>query len=185
VRTLVTLFALALALAACGGPAATPTPRADAPVDGAAMRALLTPADVRAAGGPGGLSVELDDLLPVVQDTNPTRAAQLAAWYLLTIHQGETGPALVFAVLEFHAQADAEAHLGTVLTGPGFRPLELTGGGQAALAVPEEATGIGAALVAQEGRRVISLHTTIADGIPPLVDAAGVEALARVITGRL
>ncbi len=184
-RRLALLALMALVLAACAGPGPTPTPRGEAPVDTAAMRALLTSADVEAVGGPGGLGVELDDLLPVVADTNPTRAAQLAAWYLLTIQQGHTGPALVFAVLEFHEQADAEAHLGTVLTGPGFRPLEMTGGGQGALAEPDEATGIGAALVALKGRRVLSLHTTIAHGIPPLVDAAGVEALARVVQDRL
>ncbi|MEK9659963.1 MAG: hypothetical protein VW450_08485 [Chloroflexota bacterium] len=179
------LLLAALALVACGGPAATPTPRGDAPVDGPAMRALLTTADVEALGGPGGLSVELDDLLPVVGDTNPTRAAQLAAWFLLTVHQGDTGPALVFAVLEFHERADAEAHLGTVLTGPGFAPVGLGSGVQAALAQPDDATGIGAALIALQGKRVISLHTTIADGIPPLLDAAGLEVLARLIAGRL
>jgi hypothetical protein len=184
VRTRALLLA-ALALAACGAPAATPTPRGDAPVDAAAMRALLTPADVESLGGPGDLAVEVDDLLPVVAEANPTRAAQLAAWFLLTVHEGSTGPALSFSVLEFHDPADARAHLGSVLAGPGYRSVDLGAGVQAALTVPDEATGIGAALVALEGRRIISLHTTIADGIPPLVDAAGLEALARVISGRL
>ena len=46
-------------------------------------------------------------------------------------------------------------------------------------------SGIGSTVVLKKGEWLVSLHTAQAAGATPLVDLAGVEALARMVADRL
>ncbi len=57
--------------------------------------------------------------------------------------------------------------------------------GDASGFIEANTAGIGSMVIFKKGTWVVMLHTTQRDGVAPLVDVAGVEALARMVADRL
>ena len=180
----VLLTALAVAAAACGTSAASPTPVGDAPLDGAAVRRLLTVADLDAAGvRTDGLELRVEDVRALAESVDAEQVLEIRSWYALHFEREDPVSGLSLTVLDFDSAERARAQLDVIESGPAFEPMAQAVGDRSASAAAGE--DISGALAFVAGRRLVTLHSIAADGAVALVGMAQLEELARLVAGRL
>ncbi|MCH7655192.1 MAG: hypothetical protein IIC95_04295 [Chloroflexi bacterium] len=173
-----------LAAPACGTSAPSPGPAGDAPSDEQAVGRLLTVSDLAAAGvRTDGLEVRLEDLRALAEAVDAEQVREIESWYGLHFERSERVIGLSLSVIDFDSAERAGRQLDLVESGPAFEPMASPVGDRSAWAGPRG--GAGAALAFVAGRRLVTLHSIAALGQEPLVDVAQVEALARLVEGRL
>ena len=104
---------------------------------------------------------------------------------VLTFDTGDGYRGLSLTTMDFDSEDAAAAHLAK-MTGPesGMRNMDNTIGDSSASLEANQA-GIGSMVAFKKGEWVVSLHTAQPDGDTPLVDLAGLEALARTVASRM
>ena len=176
--------ALTVAAAACGTPVATPTPVGDAPLDEAALRRLVTVADLGAAGvQTDGLEVRVEDVRALAEAVDAEQVLEIRSWYALHFERPDGASGLSLTVVEFDSVERAQAQLDVVESGPAFEPMAQPIGSRSASAGASEGTGAALALV--DGRRLVTLHSIVVGVAEALVGAAQLEELARLVERRL
>ncbi len=96
--------------------------------------------------------------------------------------------AMTLAVINFDSTDAADSHLETILNDLRASPIaEITDGvvGTRSFQADLNSSGVGSMVVFQDASRVISLHTTMPEGEPPLREATLLVGLARDIRERL
>ncbi len=168
------LSALAAACATSGG----------ALVDEGAVRRLLTVADIDAAGGrTDGLEPRVEDLRAIAEAVDAEQVREIQSWYGLHFERADRAIGLSLTVIEFDSAERASRQLDTIESGPAFEAMARPVGDRSASAGAGGGTGVALAFVS--GRRLVTLHSIAAIQQEGLVDAAQVEALARLVEGRL
>ena len=147
---------------------------------------LLTVSDVEdAATGSASLTTELRDLRSMAESVDPRQVVSIEAWYGNTFVAGDGGASLTFTVIDFESNAAALVHfdkLAVGLTAPQRVDPPI---GDASVSLRVDSAGIGGTLSLRSGDKVVTLHTTIAEGQPALLEMEALEELARVAAGRL
>ena len=175
---------LTLATAACSTATVEPTPVGDALIDEAAVRELLTVADIEAVGADAGaLTPRVEDVRAMAEGVDPDQVREIRSWYGLLFETGDRRLGLTLTVVEFESAERAQRQLDTVESGPAFEAMTDPIGDRSVSAGAGD--GIGAALAFASGRRLVTMHSTVAAGADPLVDGAQLEQLARLVERRL
>ena len=179
------VLTIALTVGACGTSVAVPTPVGDGPVDEQVLRRLLTIDDLKASGADtSGLEVGVEDFRALAGAVDADQVRGISNWYGLRFERGDAGDGLTFSVIEFDSAEATHDRLKQVEAGPAFVPMTPPVGDGSAMATASEA-GTGPALVFVKARRFIALHTIVGEARGALVDAAQLEALARLVDDRL
>ena len=175
----------ALTVGACGTSVAVPTPVGDAAVDEEVLRRLLTVDDLKALGADtSGLEVRVEDFRALAAAVDAGQVGDVGSWYGLRFERGDAADGLALSVIEYDVADGARDRLEQVQAGPAFDAMTPPVGDASAVAGPNEA-GTGPALVFVKGRRFVAVHTIVGEGREALVDAAQLEALARLVNDRL
>ncbi len=176
--------ALAVAAAACGTSVGTLTPVGEEPLDEAAVRRLLTVADLDAAGvRTDGLELRVEDVRSLAEAVDAAQVREIRSWYALHFEREAPVSGLSVTMLDFDSAERAQAQLDVIESGPAFEPMSPAVGDRSASAAAGD--DISAALAFVAGRRLVTLHSIAASGAEALVGAAQLEELARLVEGRL
>ena len=162
-----------------------PTPVGDAPVNEQVLRRLLTIDDLKALGADtSGLEVRVEDFRALGEAVDADDVRGISSWYGLRFERGDAGDGLTFSVIEYDSAETTHDRLKQVEAGPAFVAMTPPVGEGSAMAAASEA-GTGPALVFVKARRFIALHAIVGEARDALVDAAQLEALARLVDDRL
>ena len=177
-------MAVTVAAAACGTSAVSPTPVGDGPLDEAAVRRLLTVADLDAEGvRTDGLELRVEDVRALAEAVDAEQVLEIRSWYALHFERADPMSGLSLTMLDFDSAERAQAQLDIIESGPAFEPMSPAVGDRSASAAAGD--DISAALAFVAGRRLVTLHSIAASGAEALVGAAQLEELARLVEGRL
>ena len=178
------LAVLTALAAACATSAGEGTPAGEGLVDEEAVRRLLTVADLDAAGAQTeGLEPRVEDLRALAEAVDAEQVREIRSWYGLHFERADRASGLSLTVVEFDSVAHAGRQLDTIESGPAFKAMAQPVGDRSASVGAGGGTGVALAFVS--GRRLVTLHSIAATEQEGLVDAAQVEALARLVEGRL
>ena len=178
------IASLTLVAAACGTPAARPSPVGDAPLDEQAVRLLLTLADLEAVGAQtDGLEPRVEDLRALAEAVDAEQVKEIRSWYGLHFERAAPASGLSLTVLDFDSAERAQTQLDVIESGPAFDPMAEPIGDRSASAGPSG--GVGAAVAFVDGRRLVTLHSIAVGGAEALVAPAQLEELARLVEERL
>ena len=178
------IASITLVAAACGTPAAPPSPVGDAPLDEQAVRLLLTLADLEAAGAQtDGLEPRVEDLRALAEAVDAEQVREIRSWYGLHFERAAPASGLSLTVLDFDSAERAQTQLDVIESGPAFEPMAQPVGDRSASAGPSG--GVGAAVAFVDGRRLVVLHSIAVGGAEALVAPAQLEELARLVEERL
>ena len=178
------LAALTALAAACGTSSVEEARSGDALLDEQAVRRLLSLADLDAAGAKtDGLEPRVEDLRALAAAVDAEQVREIRSWHGLHFERADRAVGLSLTVVDFDSAQRARRQLDIIESGPAFEAMARPVGDRSALA--RAGGGIGAALAFISGRRLVTLHNIAADEREALVDAAQVEALARLVEGRL
>ena len=181
---LAALLLAALTAAACGASAAEPAPAGDGPAEEQAVRQLLTVTDLADAGAEtDGLELRVEDLRALAEAVDPDQVREIQSWYGLHFERTGRVIGMSLTVVNFDSATRAREQLDLIESGPAFEPMAQPVGDRSASAGAGD--GIGAALAFVSGQRLVTLHSIAAAGEEALIDAAQVDALARLVAGRL
>jgi hypothetical protein len=158
----------------------------DGPLTQEGFVALLTATDVEdAATGSASLTTELRDLRSMAASVDPSQVVSIETWYGNSFVAGDGGATLTFTVIDFESNTAAEAHFEKLTSGsPAPQPVDPPIG-DASAALRIDTAGIGSTLTFRSGDKIVTLHTTIAEGQPALVEMDALEELARIAAARL
>ena len=175
----------AVTVGACGTLVAVPTPVGDGPVNEQVLRGLLTIDDLKALGADtSGLEVGVEDFRALAQAVDADQVGGISSWYGLRFERRDASGGLTFSVIEYDSAKGSRDRLKQVEAGPAFVAMTPPVGDGSAMAAASEA-GTGPALVFVKARRFIALHAIVGEARDALVDAAQLEALARLVDDRL
>ncbi len=186
------LVAIALfAVAACGGSStptasATPTATPGAIVAPAGdISSLLFPDEVAVLAGGVRLTTEYRDQKSAAAAIDPVQVEHMDSFSSLSFTTEDDSRSLVLTTIDFDSEAAAIDRLGLLTAEPsGMQDTPVTIGDVSAYLELNDA-GIGSMVVFKKGEWAVVLHTAQADGVTPLVDIEGVQALARTVASRL
>ena len=174
-------------LAACGGESsegepATPV-REDAPVVKTNdINAMLLPSDVTALAGGGGITAAYIERKSQAAAIDPAQVEHMDSFESLVFTGEDHSRSLTLTAIKFDSD-DAAADRSRLMS-EGMKNMSAKIGDGSAY-VDLNDSGIGSMVVLKKGVWVVSLHTAQPDGVTPLVNLSGVEALARTVADRL
>ena len=172
---------LLLVLTACS--ASEPEPSSGVSAGEQAIRQLLTVADLTAAGvRTDGLEPRVQDLRAVAGAVDIEQVRESESSYSMRFQLADFGTALNLFVTEYDSPERATRQLDVVESGPAFDPMAQPVGDRSAWAGPGERIAV---LAFVRGRHFVLVGSQAPDGAEALVDAAQLEALARLVEGRL
>ena len=182
-RRFATVVILALALAACGADGAA-GPLGDTPVDVDAALRLIVSGDIESVGGDAsGLDRSVTDFRAVVAEVSPEQVEQIATWHSVSFGEGDSAPALVLSIIEYHDRDAAVRAMDLFEAGLAFVSMTMPVSERSAASAPSADTG--AAIVLLKGVRLVSLQLPLDIGGTPLLDERQLLALAELVATRL
>ncbi len=180
-----TLFAGGLACSTSGGSDSERTD-SEGPLTQEAFLKLMTTSDIEdAADRSLTLTSTLRDLRGMAESVDPGQVVSIETWFGNTF-VGEDGLAgLTFTVVDFESEVAAEEHYKKLFEGsPAPERMDLPIGDESS-SLRADTAGIGSTLSFRSSDRVVTLHTTLPEGRPPLLQAEALADLARTVAGRL
>ena len=118
-------------------------------------------------------------------NVDPAQVEHIVSFESLSFDTADGFVGLTLTTINFDSEEAATNHLELVTSEtPGMQDLSVKIG-DASLYVEVNESGVGSFVFFKKGEWVVMLHTAQPDGTSPLVDLAGVEALARIVAGRL
>ena len=150
------------------------------------FRDLITIEDVeRRLSAKVSLKAELRDFKEMAGRADPTQVQNMDSWYGMTIEAADGGPGMTFSVVDFDSRSSAEDHFIAVMSETSVLRQMTPPIGTISGQVEMNAGGIGSMLVFMSGDKVVSMHTTQAEGQSPLLTLEDLEELAALVVSRL
>ncbi len=146
---------------------------------------LLLPEEIAALANGVGLTTQYSDMKAMAEAVDPAQVEQIASFDSLSFEMAGSSQGLALTTIQFDSEEAATNHLELVTSEtPGMDNHTSKIGDTSFFAEFNEA-GIGSIVVFKKGLWVVMLLTTQSADATPLVDLAGVEALARTVADRL
>lgn len=148
------------------------------------IETLLLPSEVAPLASGVELTTTYVDLRSMAANVDPAQIEHMDSFDSLTFATADGSRGLTLTTVKFDSEGAAADHLESVTSEtPGLRDLSVKIGDASFISEVNE-SGVGSFLVFRKGEWVVTLHTAQPDGTTPLVDLAGVEALALIVAGR-
>lgn len=174
------LGTLALLLAACGAPP-TPTPTR-VPYNGD-ISTLLESSEVARVSGVHSLEGSIRDLKAITAAADPSQVVHMDSFTSLSFNTSGKSKSLLLTTIDFDSPAAAVFDAARLMDSSMFDLVPTIG--EVSSFVEVNAGGIGSMVSFRKGEWVVMLHTSQPDGTEPLVDLAGLTALAQLVADRL
>ena len=154
-------------------------------VPAGSISTLLFPGEVAALADGVELTTRYIDLRSMAANVDPAQVENMDSFESLSFDTADGFIGLTLTTIKFDSEGAAADHLALVSSeAPGMQELSATIGDAAFYAEVNEG-GFGSMVFFKKGVWTVMLHTTHPDGTSPLVDLAGVEALARTVADRI
>jgi len=144
---------------------------------------LLTLEDIKSVSPIEDLDSEITDYKEQAGRVDPAQVQDIRSWYGFTASFRGGNPGLTMTVIDFDSVTAASRHYEFV-AGDDLLPMDSTVGDLSALA-EFNSQGIGSMLVFIQGNAMVSVHTTVDAGQPPLMTRENLEEMANLVSGRL
>ena len=146
---------------------------------------LLLPSDVAAHAGGVELTTQYRDAKAMAAAVDPAQVEHMDSFDSLSFATVDGFRGLTLTTVMFDSEGAAAHHLRLVTSEtPGMQDLPDNIGDASSFAEANE-SDVGSLVFFKKGEWVVTLHTAQPDGVTPLVDLAGLEALARTVADRL
>lgn len=147
---------------------------------------LLTVGDVEqllAAEVP--LTTSYRDFKEKAENVDPAQVVNMDSWFGLTFETAGSADGLTFTLIDFDSPTSASAHFEKMRSAKKAPPAPEASFGGSAYRVEMNFQSIGSMLVVVNGDKLLSFHTVISEGQPPLVTPGGLDELAALVVSRL
>jgi hypothetical protein len=149
---------------------------------------LLTVNDVSGLAGGVGLSTRQEDRKAKAASVDPSQVEHIVSFCSLSFDTADGSQGLTLTTIQFDSEGAATVHWALVnseeRTRAGMQDFTDTIGDASGF-IEANTAGVGSMVVFKKGAWVVVLSTAQPDSVAPLVDVAGVEALARMVADRL
>jgi len=149
---------------------------------------LLTVSDVSGLAGGVGLSSRQEDMKSMAASVDPSQVEHIVSFCSLSFDTADGSQGLTLTTIQFDSEGAATVHWALVnseeRTRSGMQDFTDTIGDASGF-IEANTAGVGSMVVFKKGAWVVVLSTAQPDSFAPLVDVAGVEALARMVADRL
>ncbi len=146
---------------------------------------LLTVNDVSGLADGVGLSTRQEDMKSRAASVDPSQVEHMVSFDALSFDTADGSKELQLTTIQFDSEGGATDHWALVTSEESGMEDFTDTIGDASGFIEANTAGIGSMVIFKKGTWVVMLHTTQRDGVAPLVDVAGVEALARMVADRL
>ncbi len=128
------------------------------------------------------LTTSYRDFKEMAENVDRAQVTNMDSWFGLTIDTA-SGDGMTFSLIDFDSPSSARAHYEKIRS---EAPPELAASfGDTSYRIELNAQGIGSMLTMLEGDKLLSFHTVITDGEPPMVTLEGLDELAVLVVSRL
>ena len=149
---------------------------------------LLTVNDVSGLAGGVGLSTRQEDRKAKAASVDPSQVEHIVSFDSLSFDTADGSQGLTLTTIQFDSEGAATDHWALVnseeQTRSGMQDFTDTIGDASGF-IEANTAGVGSMVLFKKGAWVVVLSTAQPDSVAPLVDVAGVEALARMVADQL
>ncbi|MFQ5968378.1 MAG: hypothetical protein ACE5MI_12345 [Acidimicrobiia bacterium] len=151
-----------------------------------AFRYLLTLSDVEPLlAAEVQLATSYRNFREMAESVDPAQVARIESWFGWTLESPSSADGLTFTLIDFDSSASASAHFEKMRSSSKAPPDPEESFGGTAYRVEMNSQGIGSMLVLVKGDKLLSFHTAISEGHPPMVTPEGLDELAELALSRL